>query len=313
MKMNHKKLIWGVILILVGILFILKTTGVLYFNWYHIIYLWPLLLVFWGISILPVKGLPKFLLSILVVVAGIFIMYKYNGEDWYEYRSPWRYYHKEYRDKEPDWDKSENEKQNLIFPYDPEIQSAVLKLDAAAGSFELKKTTTELIEVNNEGNIGKYSLTTHESDDIHIINLSMEKVSKQVFKMKHKVDIKLNENPLWEMDMNIGAASVDMDLSGFKTKNIKISGGASSVLLKTGDLYPQTTIDIDAAASSITIYVPAESGCRIQTSAVLSGRKMKDFKKTENNDYVTDNYEDSENKVFIIVDVAVSSIEVIRY
>lgn len=311
--MNHKKLIWGVILILIGILFILKTTGVLYFNWHHIIYLWPLLLVFWGISILPVKGLPKFLLSLLVVVAGIFIMYKYNGEDWYKDRNPWRYYYKEYRDKEPDWDRNENEKQNLIFPYDPEIQSAVLELDAAVGSFELKKTTTELIEVNNEGNIGKYSLTTHESDDKHIINLSMEKVSKQVIKVKHKVDIKLNENPLWEMDMNIGAANVDMDLSGFKTKNIKISGGASSIMLKTGDLYPQTTIDIDAAASSITIYVPAESGCRIQTSTVLSGRKMKDFKKTENNDYVTDNFEDSDNKVFVIVDAAVSSIEVIRY
>ena len=141
----------------------------------------------------------------------------------------------------------------------------------------------------------------------------MEKVSKQVIKVKHKVDIKLNENPLWEMDMNIGAANVDMDLSGFKTKNIKISGGASSIMLKTGDLYPQTTIDIDAAASSITIYVPAESGCRIQTSTVLSGRKMKDFKKTENNDYVTDNFEDSDNKVFVIVDAAVSSIEVIRY
>jgi len=84
-------------------------------------------------------------------------------------------------------------------------------------------------------------------------------------------------------------------------------------MLKTGDLYPQTTIDIDAAASSITIYVPAESGCRIQTSTVLSGRKMKDFKKTENNDYVTDNFEDSDNKVFVIVDAAVSSIEVIRY
>ncbi len=320
--MNYKKVFWGIILVFIGLLFILRNMDIFHFSWFQFLNLWPLLIVLWGISILPIKGLIKLVLSLAVVVTGVFLIHRYDKRDWIDFRFPW--YEKHYRDdsRSDSWrnrDKDsagkerEEKSQYLFFPYSPEIQNATLKLDAAAGTFKLKEITTELIEVNKEGNIGSYSLTSHETGDSYVVDLSLEEATIRGERITHQVDIKLSELPIWKMDMNIGAARIDLDLSPFKTKNIEIDGGASSIRLKLGDRHPDTRIEIDAGASSIVIEVPINSGCRVQTNTVLSGRDMKDFRKTSSDNFITENYEDSLNKITIIVDVAVSKIEVKRY
>lgn len=317
--MDHKKVFWGVLFIFIGLVFVLKNLSILDFSWYQFINLWPLLLIIWGVSMLPVKGFVKLILSFAILVLGVYLVHRYDSGYWFEFRSPRHHYDRNLRDSRPDRQNDSGQTdedwktQYLFFPYSDEVQNATLKLDAAAGAFTLGSITDELIEVEKEGNFGSYSLTSQEARDSYIVRLSMEETHIRGERLKHHVDIKLHERPVWNMDMDIGAAKIDLNLTPFKTKNIKIDGGASSIRMKLGDRHSDIHVDIDAGASSIFIEVPESSGCRVKTSSVLSGKNMRDFKKGDNGRYETENFNESENKVFIDVDVAVSKIEIKRY
>ena len=319
--MDYKKVFWGIIFIFIGLLFVLKNLNVLDFSWYQFINLWPLLLILWGIAMLPIKGIIKLVLSLAMVVMGIYLVNKYDSGYWFEYHSPrsYRYDDSERKESRRDREKrmeradSESETQYLFFPFSKEIKNATLKLDAAAGTFYLRSTSDELIEVEKEGNIGSYSLTSQEARDSHIVKLSLEETMIRGERLRHRVDIKLHDKPLWDLDLNIGAARIEMDLSPFKTNNINIDGGASSIRLKLGDRQSETNVEVNAGASSILIEVPEGSGCQVNTNTVLSGKNMRDFKRTGSGVYETENFEESKNKIFVKVDVAVSKIEVRRY
>ncbi len=53
--MRVSTLFWGILLVLIGGLFLLNNLGVLDVNWDTIWRLWPMILVFWGLSILVGK------------------------------------------------------------------------------------------------------------------------------------------------------------------------------------------------------------------------------------------------------------------
>jgi hypothetical protein len=323
--MDYRKVFWGVIFILIGLLFVLKNMGVLVFSWYQFINLWPLLLVLWGISMLPAKGIYKLILSFAVVIMGVLLVNKFDRGSWHwdtfprserfrDNRSERDTPRERQRDRDQGWEKDDDwSTQSLFFPYSTDITRATLKLDAAAGSFTLNSSSDQLIEVEKEGNFGSYSLTSQEARDTQIVRLSMEETTIRGNRLRHKVDIKLHEEPLWDFDLSIGAAKLEMDLSPFKTRNINIDGGASALRLKVGDLHPETEIEIDAGASSIIIEVPKNSGCRVRTNTILSGKNMDDFFTKGDGTYETDNFGSSQNQVKIKIDVAVSKIEVRRY
>lgn len=324
--MDYKKVFWGILFILVGLLFVLKNLNILDFSWYQFLNLWPLLLILWGIAMLPIKGFVKLILSLVMVLLGVYLVNKYDRGHWFEFHSPRSYKYDdraEQRDYRRDRDKDNDndiehedtdwETQYLFFPYNTDITRATLKLDAAAGSFYLQTTSEQLVEVEKEGNIGSYSLTSQEARDSQIVRLSMEETSIRGDRLRHKVDIKLHEEPVWDLDLDIGAARIEMDLTPFKASKIDIDGGASSIRLKIGELHPLVNVDVNAGASSIVIEVPENSGCLVKTSSVLSGKDMRDFNKTDTGRYETENFEESENKIYVNVDVAVSKIEVKRY
>jgi predicted membrane protein len=320
--MDYKKVFWGILFILVGLLFVLKNMNILDFSWYQFLNLWPLLLILWGIAMLPIKGFVKLILSLAMVLLGVYLVNKYDRGSWFEFHSPRSYRYddraerRDYRrdrDKDIEREDTDWETQYLFFPYSTDITKATLKLDAAAGSFYLQTISDQLIEVEKDGNIGSYSLTSQEARDSQIVRLSMEEASIRGDRLRHKVDIKLHEKPVWDLDLSIGAARIEMDLTPFKASKINIDGGASSIRMKLGELQPEVSVEVNAGASSIVIEVPENSGCQVRTSSVLSGKDMRDFKRLNGGRYETENFEESENKIFIKVDVAVSKIEVRRY
>ena len=63
--MSYKKVFWGVVLIIIGILFIIRNLGWVDFSWWGVFRLWPVLLILWGISVIPIKNYLKLILSLL--------------------------------------------------------------------------------------------------------------------------------------------------------------------------------------------------------------------------------------------------------
>jgi hypothetical protein len=319
--MSYKKLFWGVLLIIIGLLIVLKNLDVIYFTWYSVLRLWPLLLVLWGISIIPVKDWIKLVSSLVVIVLAFILLSSYG----YDYQSKWfdwpfRYHFRSDRDMDDKKDRSEKKdyeykSQTLTEHYDSAINNAKLRLDAAAGNFDIVGTTDQLIEFDKSGYLGDYSMTTQDLDDKYVVSISLIDGSIRT-RGKNKgdqVNIRLNAQPVWDFDFDIGAASFDIDLSNFKTRDIEIDGGAASIDLTLGDEYENTYVNIDAGASSVTINIPEESGCKLYNTTVLSSKSLSGFDRINRNNYQTDNYDESDNKIEITVDAAVSSLTVLRY
>jgi hypothetical protein len=115
------------------------------------------------------------------------------------------------------------------------------------------------------------------------------------------------------MNFDVGAASMDFDLSEFKTEKVDVDMGAAALKIKLGSLSPDTKLSIDAGASDINIYIPKESGCKITTDGALSSKHFNDFEKINSDHFETANFNDVANKIFIVIDSGVSSISVDRY
>ena len=306
--MKFGNIFWGVILIFLGALFIMQNLGLIDFQWTYIWRLWPVILILWGISILPAHGLIKTVLVLLVLAGSVYFMIDrtiyWEDKDWGDIRF----------DK---WDDEDYDKrpidQTFNIPYDDSAGFAYLDLDLAAGSFVITESTDYLLDFDKRGSVSKYSYVIKKTDDKTEIFIDRDDVKIVSGKNKHNVDISLNEYPVWEMNLDVGASAVVLDLSNYKIKDLDIDGGAAAFEITLGDAYPDMNVSIDAGASSIEVDVPETSGVELNVSSVLSGKSINGFEKVDHGHYKTENFEDAQNKIFIKLDAAVSSYSINRY
>ena len=300
--MKYKNIFWGIVLIAIGILFILKNVNLLHFNWVMIFQLWPLLLIFWGISIIPVKEYIKFILMLVFLFLGLWFI-NYNKSYLY---FGWNFN----KETTENW-----KEQNISELYDSTITRATLKMDAVAGNYSIAGTTNKLIDFESKGNVGEYKMMVSEEDSNKIVKIGLENNVVRIGNNEkgNNTQILLNENPVWTLKFEAGASSVNFDLSKFKVEKIKYEGGASDLNLKLGQLYPMVNIDIEAGASSITIKIPKESGCEFTGDNVLSSKHLDGFTKTDGDAYRTAGFDKAANKIYVNVDAAVSKFSIERY
>ncbi len=315
--MKYGNIFWGVILITLGVLFAMRNLDIFFFSWGSILRLWPLVFVFWGIAILPVKSMVKLLLTVVTVAVAVLILASNPGDRHYwDFWLHDRYnYEKEY-DRDEDRDRHEDYssyKKHIYEDYTRNIEYATLNIDAAAGDFDLSGITSRLFEFETEGNAGPYNVVTSDVEDDKVIIEFTQKRFRGKKNLKNTVELKLNDNPVWKFNIDVGAANFEMDLSPFKVKDIDIDQGASAIELKLGEKYPKTHVNIDAGVSGIEIKVPKESACEVRTQTILSGKDFDGFVKLRKGLFQTPNFSDSANQIIIEIDAAVSGITVDRY
>ncbi len=306
--MKYKNVFWGVILVVLGILFILKNLSLIYFTWGDIWSLWPVLLILWGISILPLKSGLKLLLSLVAVVIAVLVIAERNGG--WDNRIYWNRDHDEMYSER--WEKQQWSDQQVAEPWNADIEKVRLVFEAAAGTFEINGTTDELFEFTHEGNLGPYEMKVSGLESERKIKLELTETNVQVGRVRNYAEMMLNTNPVWYIDIHAGAARIKLDLSPFKVEDLDIEGGASSLDVKLGDLSEDLTVNIDAGVSSLTLRIPESVGCEIETDSFLTSRNFKGFDKVESGRYQTGNFEDSNKRIFINIDTAISSIKIIR-
>ena len=314
--MKFRNIFWGVILIFVGVLFILQNLHIVYFDWVSLWRLWPVFLVLWGVSIIPVNDWIKIILVLAILGASVtFILnrteYLSNSNDFELFSDH------NWDNWDDDEDYSNSHKyttQTFNIPYDDSVTYVDLYMEAAAGKFVVDNVSDDLLSFKRKGNSSEYSYIIKTSDSTSDINIEMESTSINLGKNnKNMVDISLNTMPVWDIDLDAGAASIDLDLKNYKIRKLDIEGGAASVKIWLGDLYPTSDINLSAGASSVVINVPKTSGCKLSLESVLSGKNLVGFEKTDRGEYITSNFDEAPNKIYIDAEAAVSSFTIIRY
>jgi len=312
--MKFRNIFWGVILIFAGVLFILQNLGMIYFDWLSLWRLWPVILVLWGVSIIPVNNWIKTLLVLLVLGASVSFMLNktvYLGDDRHH---RFEFFSEEFFEEDFEDTNRRYSTQTFNIPYEDSSKYVTLNLEAAAGKFVIKENADDLLKFRRKGNSSEYSYILKTIDSSSTINIEMENASISLGKNHtNVVNIELNDYPVWDIDLEAGAASVEFNLEDFKIKNLDIEGGAASISVKLGDNYAETHLNIEAGASSIVIKVPEEAGCKLNLEAVLSGKRIQGFEKIDHGQYRTANFDEAINKVYIDAEAAVSSFTIIRY
>jgi hypothetical protein len=306
MKTSH--IFWGLLFIVLGGLVLINNFTTMFMDWSTIWKLWPLVVILLGLSILIKhkygKGVVAGLAAIILAFA-IFASFKtathFVSND----------FHIDLGDEADNRYGTSEYEEN----FDSTLNFATLNFEAGGGSFKITDTTNNLFYATTEGIQNNYSLTRNDEDSSSTINFKMG--NKSVFRFgkdyKNKVDIALNSKPVWDMNFDVGAASMDFDLTPFKVKNVDVDMGAASITIKLNNLYPETEVIVDAGASDINIFVPKESGCKIVTDGALSSKHFSDFKKIDSDNYQTENFDEATNKIYINIECGVSSISVDRY
>ena len=291
----RKYIFWGMILIVIGLLWLLKLTHIIYFSWMDFLSLWPLILIWVGISVLPIKDGYKIGLDVLTVGLGLLLILTPMGTkkkvkiDIQEYEQKTTHYYVENND----------------------YLRANLVLNAGATELRFVPGNEQLLTVKGKrSNDVELDIFTKDSSTVDINLKILPK--KNIFHDDH-YNIVADTSPVWNMDINLGASDNHIDLSAFKIEKLNLSTGASEVFLKISDLYPFVEIIVNTGASDIEIKLPKSMDCSIETETALSGTHFYGF--TEENGRMYAKAVDGQSKGIIKLKISagVSDIEVSRY
>jgi hypothetical protein len=305
--MKTSNIFWGVFFISVGGLVLLGNLTDLNFTWNSAWKFWPMVLILIGVSILVKNQIGK---GIVAGIAGLVLALTLYAsvtattnliDDDFEIN---------FDDEAAIYDTT-----NFSQEYSDSIKTATLNFSAGAGGFKILAPTDKLVDFMTEGSLNNYSLNRSDLDSHSEINFKMKNNRIKLYNKNYKnsVEMSLNKNPEWTLNFEVGAASVDLDLTQYKVSRFNIGMGAAALNIKLGNLVDMARIEIDAGASDIDILIPDSVGCEINSDAALSSKNYEGFKKVDNNLYRSEDFDKYPKKIFIEIDCGVSSIDVKKY
>lgn len=336
--MKNDKLIPGLILVMIGAIFLLHNFHVIYFHWSNFFHLWPIIIVIAGVNLVFAHNRSPWatILKITVVIGGFALLVFGNFSDrgrWW-----WPAYHYHYNshdnddndDNDDNWSDddddsdSTNTKGNMVKVQGNSIftepfkatKIARLNISGGGATYNLNDTTNQLFKADTKEFFGRYELNHHLEDSVYVVDFSMRD-HKGHFNFdsdkSNTANMRLNPNPEWEINVETGATKLDFDLTKFKLRKLKLSGGAASFTVKVGQPLAETNVDVSTGVSEVTLYIPQNAACRIETDSGLSSTSFDGFNKKDDGDYETANFASAKNKILINMSGGISDFKVKRY
>lgn len=304
--MKAGKLSWGFFFVTIGVLILAAKFNWFYFDWDLTWDLWPLILILFGLIILAKQSSFKPVLAIITgIVAGLIIYGSIAAVGNFDFWDG-RWHHDRRVELRSDT-------KNYVIDYNDDVKKAYLDLTAGAGTIVIRKTTDDLLYGFTRTDDVRYNLDYRLSNETAYINFNMnDKKFRLRDEFDNRLELRLNDEPVWDMEFNIGAAKGVLELDEFKIESLELKTGATDIDLRLGDKIDRTDIKVEMGAANLEIKIPEESGCRITGKTFLMEKDFEGFTKI-NDAYETRNFENASNKIYIDLSGAIASVEIKRY
>jgi hypothetical protein len=331
MKRRSNGIVWGGLLITLGVVWLLRNMGLLQVDWSQVLRFWPALLILAGVSLLvagrergTVAGGLAGLLIALAVLGGILHRtdrafdrnnwnFKWDGDD--SDTSDTR--DDEYRQDRRNRRSGRTQANHYQYDMESGIREATFNLEGGAGEFRLKGTTDKLFEADTRTNLGGFvsNTRTNQSDGTATVDFKMEdeQINLKDGKVKNEVTMRLNESPVWTILMAIGAGKANMDLSPYKVKAVKVSTGVADVTVRLGEKNETTDVNVESGVAAVTFEVPRSAGCEVFFEGALNVKEMDDLEKISNSHYRSANFDSARQKITIRYEAGLSKVNIRRY
>jgi hypothetical protein len=310
--MKTERIVWGLILIFTGSIFLLENFNQIDFYWSSVWRFWPVIFILIGANMLLSrfgnKSAAPYIIGLITIITLGLIAYQGthpdNGISWLNFKND--------INEDPDeW----NNSTTFTETYDGS-ENAQLNIQGGATSFRLTDTTSNLFEASIMRQIGRFTLNKSVIDSIEVLNFKMRggKQSWNLDKMENNETlIQMNNRPVWDIKIEMGVGEAIFDLSNYKVKKLVFEGGAATFEAKLGSQFPLTEVVVETGVANTEIKVPESSGCRIEVDSGLSSKDFIGFIEQSDGTYETSNYGTAANKINISLKGGLSSFEVTKY
>jgi hypothetical protein len=330
--MKRDRLFTGMLLLCIGILFLLDNFKVISFHWSNILGLWPLLLIVSGVNIVTStyhsKGVNVIRTLVFVAVIGIVA---YRGVQPPSHHFWGRQFGNHFLNGDNDINLDDDDDDNDsdakgVFklegsrtynePYSAAIKTASLNIKGGGATYVLQDTTSQLFNASTHELSGKFHFNTTATDSGRTIVFNTSNSHNSINWDNDKgnqANIKLNTNPIWDIDIASGASKMDLDLTRFKVRKLMVRGGATSMDVKLGQPVAVMNVDISTGVSEVNISVPSNAACHINSKTGLSSKSFDGFESKSDNEYQTAGFDNAPRKIYLNLKGGISDFSVKRY
>lgn len=292
--MKNKGSVGGLILIFIGVFWLMTSFGVITWSLFDVMFrLWPLILIVIGINtIFRNKDYIRYITwSILIIAVVLFGFY---GQD--------RFRNDVVFETNP----------NLVEESHPEITSGKLRLQLGGGNIKIDSIEDKLIKARIPDS--KVRKSVKFSSDNTRVDINIDQMSDFINinnKKSFDYNFNLNENVLWNIDIDTGAINGTMDFSNLKISNLDIDMGVSNLNLIFGDKQDKAKVDIDGGISNLELTVPKNLGVRLDIDGGIKNTNISELGWKRMGDYYeSPNYDETAKKLDIEVDTGIGKFDV---
>lgn len=297
-------MVFAFVLILVGLVYLGLNFGFLNASVFANLWkFWPVILIAVGIVILGKKYLPKWLTYIILgllflgCLAGV--VYYENGFSSLSFSTT-------------------RSSETLIVdePLSSDVTLLDLTLSLGAQSVDISPLKSGLLQGTIAGSGGKPVMTHTESNGTAYINIS-QKLSGWFGRNKDaKSQVSITNQIPVDLKLQLGASSIDADLSGIILDKLDLQTGAFNGSIKIGTGSIKTNVEVRTGASNIKLYIPKGSGLRVDQSTGLVSVRYNGIEMAGNQgdkQRLSKGYDNAKNTVDCSLMAGASTIEFISY
>ena len=123
--------------------------------------------------------------------------------------------------------------------------------------------------------------------------------------------VKLSPRIPLDLDVDVGAGEAEVDLSNFRLQRLRVQTGAGRTTIRMPNEPGRLQANVKAGVGELEVTVPEGVEARIHVQEGLSSTAIDESRfPRSGSDYVSREYEQSENRVDLIVEAGVGSIKV---
>ena len=126
----------------------------------------------------------------------------------------------------------------------------------------------------------------------------------------HRWDILVSRDVALALDIDGGAANVDLDLEQLHITELSVDVGAADVDIALPSVEGTMRVDINAGAANITIDIPSDAAARIRSDGALSNLDIDGRFQHSGSYRVSDDWDTATNRIDIEIDTGVSNVRV---
>lgn len=291
--MKTGRLIWGLLIVIVGVLLLAASLG--WVSWYFLLsllQLWPLALVLIGIYLLLNRRQPVLAAVIMAVIliGGVV-------SAWYVWGA----------------DGSGLTTRAIEGPAAAGVTSASATIEVGATNLTVRGSAQGTMVTGTYRSRAEYRINQVKTSNRYELEISpnFKRWYWPGISGTDAMELFLAQGIPWALEVNAGAAGAELDLTDVTLSRLRITTGASSIKVKVGDVVESgARVDIAGGVASYRISLPKDLNVVVRSDSGLSNLEVVGFRKAGDGTLV---HEGTGPTVEVTVKTGVSSVRVDLY